>query len=78
MQFLSYTDPAGKVGKRCNSARTRQILGWEPKHTSFRVFMRRLGGQNLPDVRVVEEEQKSITTAEKSGLWIPGDDENAL
>jgi hypothetical protein len=40
--------------------------------------MRRLGGEILPDVEVVEGKQKAFRGEEKSGLRVSADDKEAL
>ena len=51
----------------------QELLNWTPKYKSFRTFMRRLGGENLPDpVKKLSKKEKA------SVLWLPGDDDEDL
>lgn len=47
--WQQFSSAEASTSKVCDSSLTRKLLGWEPRHTSFRVFMRRLGGENVAD-----------------------------
>lgn len=84
-EFLEATGP---LGKTCDSSVTRSQLKWEPKHSSFRVFMRRLGGEDIQPVEspfkppqdTADGDGTGTTDGDSggSGLWIPGDDDDDL
>lgn len=71
----TFSSDVGPVGKIVDSSATRDMIEWSPMRPSFRVFMRRLGGEE------VEENDKSLIQVEKekaSTLWMPGDDDDDL
>lgn len=77
MIYVKFTSETGSPGKLIDSSKTRALLDWKPKYTSFRVFMRRLGGESVEDV----ESSYSLERAEEekdaaSALWLPGDDDD--
>ena len=47
---IQFALKTGIQSKRCDNSLTRKLLHWQPKHTSFRVYMRRLGGETLSDM----------------------------
>lgn len=66
-QFASAVGPEGKI---VDSSITRGLIGWQPAKPSFRVFMRRLGGEEAE-----AKENKLLQKQEKaSALWMPGVD----
>ena len=71
----------GPIGKTCDSSLSRRLLNWQPQHTSFRVFMKRLGGEVVEDVRKDNDGTTTNGNVSKSEepvlkLWIPGDDDD--
>ena len=70
----------GPIGKTCDSSLSRRLLNWQPQHTSFRVFMKRLGGEVVEDVRKDNDgtTNGNVSKSEEPvlKLWIPGDDDD--
>jgi nucleoside-diphosphate-sugar epimerase len=71
----TFAAESGAPGKICDCSVTRSLLDWQPKYTSFRVFMRRLGGEDVPDA---ENNDGKEPAEEKSLLWIPDDDDDLI
>lgn len=70
----------GPIGKTCDSSLSRRLLHWQPIYTSFRVFMKRLGGEVVDDV-MKDNGDDGTTNGSNSQepvlkLWIPGDDDD--
>ncbi|KAJ1409776.1 hypothetical protein B484DRAFT_336557 [Ochromonadaceae sp. CCMP2298] len=71
----AFASESGAPGKICDCSVSRGLLNWQPVYTSFRVYMRRLGGEDVPDV---ENSDGQEPQEEKSLLWIPGGDDDDL